>query len=259
MMYDANCEVVVRFGGKDLQRVPRDATLDNSVLLVVDVINSCAHKEYEDPDRGIHYNKIRQMIPSLSSFMTSFKQLGGRVILTTTVPWREPYLPDNINELYRNNPKARYWTRDTNGHAEQFYEIPTDGVTVFAKNSYDAFTNEDFVNALAELRVRYIVVAGVFGDGCVLATICGGFSKGYHLIIAKDLIETTDDEGAVTNPQGPERGSAHVIRGSAFLYETFKQRSAYRGCYPPFTQKAYIGFRCAREVTASSIGDVEEK
>jgi nicotinamidase-related amidase len=96
--------------------------------------------------------------------------------------------------LYRNNPKARYWARDTDGHAEQFYEIPTDGVMVFAKNSYDACTNEDFVNALAELRVRYIVVAGVFGDGCVLATICGGFSKGYHLIIAQDLIETTDDE-----------------------------------------------------------------
>jgi nicotinamidase-related amidase len=38
-------------------------------------------------------------------------------------------------------------------------------------------------------------VAGIFGDGCVMASICGGFSRGYHLIIAKDLIETTDDDG----------------------------------------------------------------
>ena len=174
--------------------IPHSATLDNSVLLVIDAINSCAHRAYEDPERGIHYNKIRQMIPSLSSFITSFKQLGGRVILITTVPWQEQYLPDNINELYRNNPEARYWSRDTDGHAEQFYRIPADGVMVFAKNSYDAFTNEDFVNALEEMHVRTIIVTGVFGDGCVLATICGGFSRGYHFIIARDLIETTDDE-----------------------------------------------------------------
>lgn len=41
------------------------------------------------------------------------------------------------------------------------------------------------------------------------------------------------------------------IRGSAFAYETFKQRSAYWGDYPPSSRKAYIGFRCVREMTAS--------
>ena len=44
------------------------------------------------------------------------------------------------------------------------------------------------------MHVRYIIMAGIFGDGCVMASICGGFSKGYHLIIAKELIETTDDD-----------------------------------------------------------------
>jgi nicotinamidase-related amidase len=103
-------------------------------------------------------------------------------------------LPDNISELYRNSEKARYWSRDTAGHAEQFYAIPTDGASIFAKNSYDAFTNEEFVKALRAMQVRYVIVTGVFGDGCVLATICGGFSRGYHFIIAQDLIETTDDK-----------------------------------------------------------------
>lgn len=174
--------------------IPVDARLDNTVLLVIDVIRSCAHEQYEDPQRGIRYTKIRQMIPSLAAFITSFQRLGGRIILTTTVPWQERYLPDNINELYRHDPQARYWSAGTEGDAEQFYGIPTDGAAVFAKNSYDAFTNEDFVQALEEMAVRYIIVTGVFGDGCVLATICGGFSRGYRFIIAKDLIETTDDE-----------------------------------------------------------------
>jgi nicotinamidase-related amidase len=174
--------------------IPKSATLDNTVLLAVDVINSCAHERYEDPARDIHYRRIREMVPSLSSFITAFRQLGGRVILTTTVPWQEPYLADNINELYRNDPVARYWSKDSTGEAEQFYGIPTEGARVFAKNSYDAFTNEDLVQALQEMGARYVIVAGIFGDGCVLATICGGFSRGYHFIIARDLIETTDDE-----------------------------------------------------------------
>ncbi len=64
--------------------------------------------------------------------------------------------------------------------------------------------------------------------------------KGYH--------QECYDAGTVTNPQGPERGPGHVIRGSAFLYETFKQQSAYWGDYPPYTQKIYIGFRCVHEI-----------
>ncbi len=174
--------------------IPGSATLDNTVLLVIDVIHSCAHQRYEDPDRDIHYSKVRRMIPSLAAFITSFQRLGGKIILITTVPWQEPYLPDNINELYRNDPQARYWSTDTGGDAEQFYGIPTEGAAVFTKNSYDAFTNGDFVQTLEEMGIRYIIVTGVFGDGCVLATICNGFSRGYHFIIAEDLIETTDDE-----------------------------------------------------------------
>jgi len=174
--------------------IPSGATLSNTVLLVIDVINSCADEKYEDQEQDIHYRKIRQMVPSLSSFITSYKQLGGTVILVTTVPWQEQYLPENINELYRNDERARYWSRDTGGHGERFYEIPTDRAMIFTKNSYDAFTSNDLVSILEKKHIRYIIVTGVFGDGCVLATICGGFSKGYHFIIAKDLIETTDDQ-----------------------------------------------------------------
>ena len=171
-----------------------DLTSENSVLLVIDVINSCAHPKYEDPVRDIHYSKIRQMIPALSAFITSWKQLGGRTILTTTVPWQESYLPENINELYRNNAQARYWSKSTSRHATRFYKIPTRGALIFTKNSYDAFCNTNLIHALEEMQVRYVIVTGVFGDGCVMASICGGFSKGYHLVIVKDLIETTDDD-----------------------------------------------------------------
>jgi nicotinamidase-related amidase len=169
-------------------------TPENSALLVIDVINSCAHADFEDAERNIHFSKIRQMVPGLSQFIASYRRLGGRVILTTTVPWREPFPAENINELYRESEDARYWSSDESGRAELFYEIPTDGATVFAKNSYDAFTSEELVAALEEMGARYIIIAGIFGDGCVMASVCGAFSRGYRLVIAEDLIETTDDE-----------------------------------------------------------------
>jgi len=65
----------------------------------------------------------------------------------------------------------REWARRT------LLRIPTDAATVFAKNSYDAFTNEELVATLERMNARYVIVRSV-RDGCVMASICGGFSKG---------------------------------------------------------------------------------
>jgi nicotinamidase-related amidase len=174
--------------------IPKNAKISNTALLVIDVTNFCAHQDYEDLERGITYRKIRRMVPRLSSFITSYQQIGGAVMLINSVPWQEKYLSDNINELYRNDEDARYWSSDTTGQAEKFYKIPTEGALVFTKDSYDAFTSALLVDTLEKMKIQYVIVTGIFGDGCVLASVCGGFSKGYNFIIAKDLIETTDIE-----------------------------------------------------------------
>ena len=65
---------------------------------------------------------------------------------------------------------------------------------IITKNTYDAFTNKKLDNILRKHKIRYVVVTGIFADGCVHSTIQGGFSAGYNFIILKDLIETTDIE-----------------------------------------------------------------
>ena len=165
----------------------------NTALLVIDIINSCAHKNCEIPARGITFLKIRKMIPKLEKFIGDWREkIGGLIIFTNTVPWRKKYLPDNINELYH-DPKTRYYSKDTFGFPEKFYKIfPQKGDAVITKNSMDAFTNRKLEDILKKNKIRYLAVAGIFGDGCVLAVICGGFSRGYNFVILKDLIETTD-------------------------------------------------------------------
>lgn len=171
-----------------------DLSQSNTALIVIDIINSCCHQQCEIPKWKIHFSKIRAMVPKLQTFITYYREnINHHVVLSTTTPWQKDYLPDNINTLYT-DPNACYYSEDTTGFAEQFYHIQPQATDfIIAKNHYDVFTQQPFIDYLQERNIQHIVMTGVFADGCVLASICGGFSKGYNFTILKDLIETTDD------------------------------------------------------------------
>jgi nicotinamidase-related amidase len=166
----------------------------NSILLIIDIVNFCAHPKFEIKKYGITFNKIRKMVPKLIKFIEAYKQKGGEVIYVNCAKWDKKHLPKNIVELYTDH-KCRYYTKDKTEFPEEFYTVrPQKNDTIITKNSYDAFTNPKLDKLLKKKKINYLIVAGIFGDGCVHATIQGGFSKGYNFIILKDLIETTDVE-----------------------------------------------------------------
>jgi len=129
----------------------------------------------------------------LQEFIESYrKEVAGTIIFLNLVPWKKEFLPDNMNELYT-DPKAYYYSKDDTGFSEQFYLLsPKKDDIVMTKNTYDTFTQRDFREFLTSKKIRYLIITGVFGDACVMATISGAFSNGYNLIILKDLIETMD-------------------------------------------------------------------
>ncbi len=167
--------------------------LKNTALLIVDVINSCAHEKCEMPEWKIHFSKIRAMVPRLQTFIEQYrKQVGGLIIFGKTVPWRKEFLADNVNELYE-DARFSYYTKDTSGFAERFYGItPQKNDFVIDKKNNDAFSNPVFIEELKKRGIKYIITTGVFTDGCVLATVISGFSLGYNFIVLRDLVETTD-------------------------------------------------------------------
>lgn len=168
---------------------------DNAVLLVIDPINSCAHEKCETPEWNIHFTKIREMLPRLAAFAKDFKsKFGAQVIFTTITKWNKENLPENIIELYK-DPKAFYYSEDKTGFDEAFNTVlPEDDDLVYVKNTYDVFANMELIEELKRRKIRYIVMTGIFTDGCVLASIVSGFAKGFNFVILKDLIETTDDQ-----------------------------------------------------------------
>lgn len=170
-------------------------TRNNTALVVIDPINSCAHEKCEIPENNIHFSKIRKMLPKLNNFLKKYrKKIGGLVVLATITPWDKKHLPENLNELYK-DPEAEYYSKDITGFAEEFHTIETEkSDLIIVKNTYDIFTSEILRKEFEQKGIKYLVVTGIFTDGCVLASVIGGFSRGYNFTILKDLIETTDDK-----------------------------------------------------------------
>ena len=158
--------------------------IKETALLVIDITNECCRP----------FKKIQKMIPNLKNFISQYRNAGGKVIFVNCVPWRKEFLAQNIVKLYE-DPKCTYYSSDKTGFSEKFFELePLKDDFIVTKNTYDAFSNPKLDKFLKKQKIKYIAVAGVFGDGCVEATIQGGFSAGHNFIILKDLIETTDDE-----------------------------------------------------------------
>lgn len=168
-------------------------TKENTALIVIDPVNACADEQCELPDRGITFSNIREMLPKLNAFMDEYrKSVGGLVIITKISPWTKGYLPENIQTLYT-DPGALYYSDDTSEFPEQIYGIEVaDTDVVVTKSSYDVFTSVEFAQTLTEKNIRYLIITGIFTDGCVLSTVINGFSRGYNFVILSDLVETTD-------------------------------------------------------------------
>lgn len=168
--------------------------IKETAFLIIDVTNGCCHPKCEIKKWNVTYNKIRKMVPKLKNFISQYRNAGGQLIFVNCTLWRKEFLTKNIVELYK-DPKCRYYSSDKSGFSEKFFELePQRNDFIVTKNTYDAFKNPKLNKFLKKKKIKYVAIAGVFGDGCVESTIQGGFSAGYNLIILKDLIETTDVE-----------------------------------------------------------------
>ena len=165
----------------------------NTGLLVIDIVNGCAHQDCEEPEIDVTFSKIREMVPNLIDFVDNYrKKVNNSVFYINLTPWTKEYLPKNVQELYT-DPEAEYYSDDETGFSEKFYLVKPDKQDiVITKNTYDCFTDTELEKILKDKNIQYLVVIGVFTEGCVLSTIVNGFSRGFNFIILKDLIEAMD-------------------------------------------------------------------
>ncbi len=161
-------------------------------LVVIDTVKGCCDIQYEKPEWNLHFKKVREMLPRLNTFVKTHRENGGQVIWIKPTPWTIEHLPANINKLYNENPNARFYVEENIDEYNEFpnsITIESDDI-VLEKNNYSAFVNPK----LSRLLDDSYLIAGIYADGCVNATIIEGWSKGHFPYILTDLVESMDSE-----------------------------------------------------------------
>ncbi|MEK6960280.1 MAG: hypothetical protein AABX47_03845 [Nanoarchaeota archaeon] len=59
--------------------------ISKTALLVIDVTNAWAHPRCEIKRWGVHFGKIRKMVPKLKRFIQDYKMAGGTVIYIKSI------------------------------------------------------------------------------------------------------------------------------------------------------------------------------
>jgi len=205
------------------------ATVGLYPLIVVDLMKSCCSKKFERPEINITFNRIRQMIPRLIEFTEEYRKHGGNIIWVRSTPWREEYLPKNINRLYRENPYAAFYTEHNVEESVEFYDgiSPREPDEIFTKNTYSAFANVHLQKLFRKHGWDTYLLSGAFAEACVNATLIDGFTKGLFTIILSDLVETMDDEEQQAHKQHLITHQwpfmyGHVMTSSEFLKKLAK-------------------------------------
>lgn len=180
----------------EIEKPVTNATVGLYPLIVVDLMNGCCSEKFERPKINITFNRIRQMIPRVVEFTDKYRRLGGKIIWVRSTPWREEYLPKNINRLYRENPHATFYTEHDIEESVEFYNgiNPREPDEIFTKNTYSAFADAPLQKLFRKHWWDTYLLSGVFTEACVNATLIDGFTKGLFTIILSDLVETMDDE-----------------------------------------------------------------
>ena len=168
----------------------------NTCLLVIDYTESCCLAKYERPQWGCTMSAVREMAERLDVLVSLFRDTGlGSVVWIVPCPWVPGEVHPNIEALYAENTEAEFYTDGTG--ASTFYKVsPLPGEPVFEKNLYSAFsgTAGRLDSYLVERSIAQLAICGVYSTGCVNATICEAFHRGYRLVMVRDCVDTFDGE-----------------------------------------------------------------
>lgn len=95
---------------------------------------------------------------------------------------------------------------------------PADGEPVFEKNDASAFCEGDLAPALAAAGVEWLLIAGVWTEACVAATVRDAIALGYRVLLVKDACGSGTEamhEVAIVNLANRLYGGAVVDSAAA--------------------------------------------
>ena len=137
---------------------------------------------------------MERVLPTVMRLVERFSE---RTVFTRFIPPQHPEdMPGTWQRYYR------HWENATRVHLDPalielmpplLKFVPP--ALVLDKPVYSAFAGRKLRQLLAERGVEALVVTGSETDVCVLSTILGAVVQGYRVILVKDAVCSSSDEG----------------------------------------------------------------
>lgn len=147
----------------------------DTALVLIDLINT-----WEMKDGAALLRQTLRMLPALTRLLQRARKHQVPVV----------YANDNFGRWRSNMPVLLEVARDANAGSARIVEAvaPTAEDYVVLKPEHSAFFATPLEQLLQSLEVNRLVLAGIAGDQCVLATASDALLRRYEVVVPRDAM-----------------------------------------------------------------------
>ena len=160
----------------------------NTALIVVDIQNDyCADDGKVALERKFDLTPVQKSIPVLIRFLDVAREYNVPIIFTRMIEDHR-YMKTNAKIKFQTSKKGLdLCTPNTYGF--EYYQVkPQKGDFEITKKTYDAFSNATLEKILKRKKIKNIILVGAYTAVCVDATLRSAFTKGYNIVVPRDLV-----------------------------------------------------------------------
>ncbi len=172
-----------------LDHLRQVASLDRSVVVIIDVQNDFCSPEGACYRRGGSVAPVQSMLPTLAHFLDDVRSRSGRIIF---VRHEQPEAATLMPAIRRRDqllfggdgfPLHGSWGAD---FCPPICPLPDEPVIV--KHCYSAFSAPELVDALQRSGIETLILSGVFTNVCVETTAGDTDARGYGVVVVADCV-----------------------------------------------------------------------
>ena len=161
----------------------------NTAVLVVDMQNAYCSPTGSMVGFGYDVSPITKIVPDLNSFLDEVRNHHLPVIFTRMIE-DEKYMSENAAKKMQAN-KFDAVSSPGSTNMDYFGVAPELGDLEIIKNSYDAFSNLELEKSLLNKHIKNLIIVGVNMEVCVDTTLRSAYSRGYNVVVPRELVATT--------------------------------------------------------------------
>ncbi|MBS3174728.1 cysteine hydrolase [Candidatus Woesearchaeota archaeon] len=170
----------------------RKIDFEKVAVLVVDIQNDFCDNEGIFAQQGLNVKPAQIITPKIEEFIKKIRRYDLLVIYTKQIE-HEDITPQNLKRQF-NAGKLKPVCSPNSWGSELYKLKPLKNEFIIEKYTYDVFSNPKLHGILNENKIKTIVVIGVNTDICVDTTVRSAFTKGYQIVVLKDLVATMNKQ-----------------------------------------------------------------